>query len=63
MSQLTLSLVLNNHQPVGELDHVFADATDRAYDPVLQALARFAIHPTGAWIPERVWERSIQCAF
>jgi alpha-amylase len=40
MSQLTLSLVIHNHQPVGNFDHIFAEATDKAYDPMLQALAR-----------------------
>ncbi|MEA3376337.1 MAG: alpha-amylase/4-alpha-glucanotransferase domain-containing protein [Chloroflexota bacterium] len=42
MSTLTLSLVIHNHQPVGNLDHVFAEATKRAYDPMLEAVTR---HP------------------
>ncbi len=43
MSQLTLALVIHSHQPVGNFDHVFAEATSRAYQPMLEALAR---HPT-----------------
>ena len=42
MSQLTLSLVIHNHQPVGNFDHIFAKATDKAYQPMLEALER---HP------------------
>jgi alpha-amylase len=40
---LTLSLVIHNHQPVGNFDYVFAEATDKAYQPLLDALDR---HPT-----------------
>ncbi|MCS7177705.1 MAG: DUF1926 domain-containing protein [Anaerolineae bacterium] len=39
---INLSLVIHNHQPVGNLDSVFATATERAYDPVLGLLER---HP------------------
>ncbi len=42
MSKLTLSLVIHNHQPVGNFDHVFAEATHKAYDPMLETLER---HP------------------
>ena len=53
MSQLTLSLVIHNHQPVGNLDHVFVQATDRAYEPMLEALerhpyVRLALHYSGS---------------
>jgi alpha-amylase len=52
MSKLTLSLVIHNHQPVGNFDHVFVAATDRAYDPMLSALerhpgVRLALHYSG----------------
>lgn len=40
---LMLSLVIHNHQPVGNFDFVFALATERAYDPILALLER---HPT-----------------
>ncbi len=42
MSTLTLALVIHNHQPVGNFEHVFAEATDKAYAPMLAALVR---HP------------------
>lgn len=41
-TSLTLSMVIHNHQPVGNFDFVFAHATERAYDPILAALER---HP------------------
>ncbi len=44
MARLTLSLVIHNHQPVGNFDPVFARATEWAYGPMLAALER---HP---WI-------------
>jgi len=52
MHRLTLSLVLHNHQPVGNFDDVFADATDSAYEPMVAALERhpkirLALHYTG----------------
>jgi len=42
MSPLALSLVIHNHQPVGNFDRVFAQALKKAYDPMLAALER---HP------------------
>jgi len=42
MHRLALSLALHNHQPVGNFDHVFADATERSYAPMIAALER---HP------------------
>lgn len=42
MPTLTLALVIHNHQPVGNFEHVFAGATEKAYSPLLAALAR---HP------------------
>jgi len=52
MAKITLSLVIHNHQPVGNFDFVFAEATERAYDPMLEALehhpaVRLALHYTG----------------
>jgi len=37
-----IAFVVHNHQPVGNLDSVFADATARSYRPFLESLAR---HP------------------
>lgn len=53
MPQLTLSLVIHNHQPVGNFDHVFAEATAKAYRPMLEALERhpnirLALHYSGS---------------
>ncbi len=50
--RLTLSLIIHNHQPVGNFDHVFAEATAKAYDPLLEALqrhpgVRLALHYSG----------------
>src|SRR5688572_29593026 len=36
-----LVLVIHNHQPVGNFDHVFEDACERAYLPFLKTLAEF----------------------
>lgn len=52
MGRFTLSLVIHNHQPVGNFDFVFAQATERAYGPILRALEhhpaiRLALHYTG----------------
>jgi alpha-amylase len=44
MTHLTLSIVLHNHQPVGNFDHVFARAAAQAYDPLLEALHRHPNH-------------------
>lgn len=49
---LNLSLVIHNHQPVGNFDLVFAMATERAYDPILGLLERhpavhLSLHYTG----------------
>jgi hypothetical protein len=42
MRRLAFSLVIHNHQPVGNFDHVVAAATERAYEPMIAALER---HP------------------
>lgn len=50
--------VLHNHQPVGNFEHVFADAFERCYRPVVESLARHpeikvGLHFTGSlleWI-------------
>jgi len=52
MHPIVLSLALHNHQPVGNFDHVFAEATDKAYAPLLGALERhprirLALHYSG----------------
>ncbi|HYL41028.1 MAG TPA: alpha-amylase/4-alpha-glucanotransferase domain-containing protein, partial [Candidatus Binatus sp.] len=40
--RISLSLVLHNHQPVGNFGWVIAEASDRAYEPMVGALER---HP------------------
>ncbi len=57
MSRLYLSLAIHNHQPVGNFDHVFAEAHRLAYKPLVAALerhpgVRLALHYTG---PLRDW--------
>ncbi|HID88454.1 MAG TPA: DUF1926 domain-containing protein [Anaerolineae bacterium] len=52
MCRLALSLVIHNHQPVGNFDFVFAHAMERAYDPILTVLerhpgVRLSLHYTG----------------
>ncbi|HKV44010.1 MAG TPA: alpha-amylase/4-alpha-glucanotransferase domain-containing protein [bacterium] len=52
MHPVVLSLAIHNHQPVGNFDHVFAEATDRAYAPMIAALERhpairLALHYSG----------------
>jgi len=53
MHRVTLSLAIHNHQPVGNFDHVFAQASDLAYEPMVAALERhpairLALHYTGS---------------
>jgi alpha-amylase len=42
MNKIYLSLVLHNHQPVGNFDYVLQDAYERCYEPMLASLER---HP------------------
>jgi len=42
MHRLALSLAIHNHQPVGNFDHVIAEAATSAYAPMIGALER---HP------------------
>jgi hypothetical protein len=42
LTKISLALVAHSHQPVGNFDHVFEDAYQRAYNPFLQTLLR---HP------------------
>lgn len=43
MSQIYLSLIFHNHQPVGNFDFIFKDAFEKAYKPLTDCLDR---HPT-----------------
>ncbi len=60
MHRVSLSLVIHNHQPVGNFDEVFSKATDTAYEPMIAALERhpkirLALHYTGPlldWLRE-----------
>jgi 4-alpha-glucanotransferase len=50
---LHLALVLHNHQPLGNFDHVMAEAADAAYIPMVAALERhprirLALHYSGS---------------
>lgn len=52
MSKLTLLLAFHNHQPDGNFDHVFRQAYDDCYRPLLDLLAEFprvrcSLHHTG----------------
>jgi 4-alpha-glucanotransferase len=52
MHPLVLSLAIHNHQPVGNFDHIVAEATDQAYEPLVAALERhprirLALHYSG----------------
>src|SRR5512136_2092901 len=57
MNKIHLSLAIHNHQPVGNFDWVFENATQYAYEPMIAALerhpgVRLALHYTG---PLRDW--------
>jgi alpha-amylase len=52
VKRTTLILCIHNHQPVGNLPHVFEEAYERAYRPFLDALerhpgVRLVLHNTG----------------
>jgi len=52
MGQLTLLLAIHNHQPDGNFGHVFQQAYDDCYHPLIEALLEFptvkvALHHTG----------------
>jgi 4-alpha-glucanotransferase len=42
LNKISLALVVHSHQPVGNFDHVFEEAYQKAYNPFLQTLLR---HP------------------
>jgi len=65
MNKIYLSLILHNHQPVGNYDFVIADAYQKAYEPMLAALekhpaVRAALHYSG---PLREWLTKVQPDF
>ena len=57
---ISLGLVMHNHQPVGQADHVFEEIYERAYEPMVAALerhpgVRLGLHYTGSlldWLRE-----------
>jgi 4-alpha-glucanotransferase len=60
MRRIVVSLALHNHQPIGNFDHVMAEAADVAYAPMVAALERhprirLALHYSG---PLLDWLRS-----
>jgi len=55
--KIYLALAIHSHQPVGNFDFVFAEAYEKAYLPMIEALEkhptiRLALHYTG---PLRDW--------
>ena len=63
--RISLSLVLHNHQPVGNFGWVFQESYERAYEPMVAALerhpgVRVGLHYTG---PLLEWLRMEQPAF
>ena len=61
MNKIALALVVHAHQPVGNFDHVFEEAYQKAYSPFVQALLRHprirvGLHFSGClleWIEKR----------
>ena len=61
MVRATFVLGIHDHQPVGNFDHVFEEAYEKAYAPFLAALERHpavktSIHTSGPlveWLEER----------
>jgi len=59
--RLAFCFGVHNHQPVGNFDHVLAEATERAYHPFLERLrarpeVRLTVHCSGSlleWLRER----------
>ena len=52
MKKIYFALGIHNHQPVGNFDHVFEEAYERAYRPFLEIMARhpsvkFSLHTSG----------------
>ncbi|KPL11984.1 hypothetical protein AMJ85_02390, partial [candidate division BRC1 bacterium SM23_51] len=60
MKTINLVLGVHNHQPVGNFEHIFEEAYEKAYRPLLEVLERhrtirFAFHNTGVlleWFAE-----------
>ncbi|HET9682071.1 MAG TPA: alpha-amylase/4-alpha-glucanotransferase domain-containing protein, partial [Candidatus Limnocylindrales bacterium] len=64
-ARISLSLVLHNHQPVGNFGWVIAEAWERAYEPMVAALERHpgirvGLHYSGALLE---WLRTEQPGF
>ena len=60
MAKVNFTIVLHNHQPVGNFERVFAEAYDAAYRPFLDVLERYpavkiGLHVSGClldWIED-----------
>ena len=58
--QISVGLVMHNHQPVGQTDQVFEEIYEQAYEPMIAALERhpgvcLGLHYTGSlldWLVE-----------
>ncbi len=55
MNRIRLALVLHNHQPIGNFDHVFEQAYQESYLPFLEVFSRYdplrmALHTSGPLI-------------
>ena len=61
MNRIRLALVLHNHQPIGNFDHVFEQAYQDSYLPFLDVFSRYdplriALHTSGPlmeWLDQR----------
>lgn len=56
MRTVQLVLVIHNHQPVGNFDHVFEEACERAYLPFLRTLRDFPAVRIGLHTSGCLWE-------
>ncbi|MFH0765378.1 MAG: alpha-amylase/4-alpha-glucanotransferase domain-containing protein, partial [Calditrichota bacterium] len=56
LKKIHFVFVVHNHQPVGNFDHVIAEAVDRAYKPFIQTMADFPDIPFGLHITGPLWE-------
>ena len=56
MSEINFVFVVHNHQPVGNFDHVIANAYEQAYLPFIEEMKRFPDIPLGLHVSGPLWE-------